>query len=79
MFGVMEHLNIELCRNADEAKLKGYDYHLPEVKAVRVVVAVVVREGTVGHNPTVDFLMEDEDGQKYVFMITGRLLKSIPC
>lgn len=28
---------------------------------------------------TVDFLLEDESGQRFVFMVTGNLLKSIPC
>ena len=29
--------------------------------------------------PTVDFLLEDDTGQRFVFMVTGALLKSIPC
>ena len=41
--------------------------------------AVVVRKGTVGGNSTVDLVLKDESGQKFVVMLTGALVKSIPC
>ena len=79
MFGVHNNLRIVMCEDAEDAVKQGYNYTLPEYKAIRVNKVVVVRDGTVNKKPTVDFILEDEQGQKYVMMITGALLKSIPC
>jgi hypothetical protein len=35
----------------------------------------IVKNGTIEGRPTVDLILEDENGQKYVAMITGRLIK----
>ena len=48
-------------------------------KPIEVKQVVVVRNGTERGKPTVDFVLEGETGQKFVFMVTGALLKSIPC
>lgn len=40
---------------------------------------MVVRNGTTAGNATVDFLLEDDSGQRFVLMVTGNLLKMIPC
>jgi hypothetical protein len=81
MFNVINNsITVAICRNAAEAIESGYMYKdEDEYKPITIHKVVVVQEGTVNKNPTVDFILEDETGQKYVFMITGRLLKSIPC
>lgn len=78
MFGVMQHLSVELCDDAEEAVAKGYDYKKMDIKPVNVVRTVVVKNGTRAGNATVDFIMEDEAGNRYVFMVTGSLLKALP-
>lgn len=74
-------LSVHIVQDADEAIAEGYDWAMadPPVKPVEVKKLVVVRNGTEMGLPTVDFLMEDDSGQRYVFMVTGALLKSIPC
>ena len=75
------HLSVEICADADDAVARGYDWKAvtPAVKPIEVKKVVVVRNGTVAGNASVDFLLEDESGQQFVFMVTGNLLKSIPC
>ena len=69
---------ISICKDADDAIQHGFNYREPEYKGLELKQLVVVRDGTEKHNSTVDFVVEDESGQRYVFMITGNLLKSIP-
>lgn len=78
MFGQMQHLNIHICQNAEEAIEKGHIYR-DGVKAVEIDKVVVVREGTEGGNSTVDLVLKDQQGNTFVVMVTGNLLKSIPC
>ena len=77
--GIHQALDIVVCEDAADAVRQGYNYKLPEFKAVDVVRVVVVQRGTEAGRPTVDFIVRDETGQKYVFMLTGRLLRAIPC
>ena len=79
MFGLVQNLSVVVCKSVDAALEQGFSYALPEYKAICITNAVVVRGGTKAGNATVDLLLEDESGQKYVCMITGNLLKSIPC
>lgn len=73
-------LTVEICANAEEAIEKGFDWaKQPDIKPIEVKKVVVVRNGTVAGNATVDFVLEDESGQRFVFMVTGNLLKAIPC
>lgn len=78
---ITTHLNIAIVQDADDAIKNGYDWssHEPAVKPVEVKKVVVVRSGTESGKPTVDFVVEDDNGQRYVFMVTGALLKTIPC
>jgi hypothetical protein len=78
MFGMMQHLEVVVCQNAEEATQKGYVYH-DGIKPVEIEKVVVVREGTQAGNATVDLILKDEQGNKFVVMVTGNLLKSIPC
>lgn len=81
MDSVHNDLSIVICADAADAIAKGYSWPtaVPPVKPIRVQKVIVVRNGTVEGNPTVDFLLEDETGQRFVFLVTGKLLKMIPC
>lgn len=78
---VHNHLSVTVCQDAADAVAKGFDWAAaPDIcKPIAVEQVVVVRNGTQGGNSTVDFVLEDATGQKFVFMVTGALLKSIPC
>jgi hypothetical protein len=75
------HLAVTVCADATDAVAKGFNWveASPPVKPIEIKQVVVVRNGTEQGHPTVDFVLEDETGQRFVFMVTGRLLKSIPC
>ena len=75
------HLHLTICADADDAIKQGFNWSaaVHPVKHIEVKKVVVVRKGTQAGNATVDFVLEDETGQRFVFMITGNLLKSIPC
>lgn len=77
-FGVMNSLNISVCETATEAVAKGHVYRHP-IKAVEIDKVVVIKDGTVRGGSTVDLVLKDEDGNQYFVMVTGALIKSIPC
>lgn len=73
------HLPVTICKDADDAIIKGFNWSADRtIKPIEVKQAVVVRDGTQAGNSTVDFLLEDETGQRFVFLISGNLLKTIP-
>ena len=79
-----QHLNIVICEDAADAIAKGYDYVArndagESIKPIQIEKVVVVRKDTQAGNTTVDFILKDASGQQYVCMITGNLLKLIPC
>lgn len=78
---IHQSLSIAICADAADAIASGYDWKVatPAVKPIEVKKVVVVRNGTERGNATVDFLLQDEAGQQFVFMVTGNLLKTIPC
>ena len=78
MFGVMQHLKVSVCKDAMEAIEKGHVYNQGVHKAVEIEQVVIVQDGTVGRNATVDFVLVDEQGNKYVVAMTANLLKALP-
>lgn len=77
---VHTHLSVTVCQDGDDAIAKGFNYSADAaIKPIEVKQVVVVRNGTTSGKSTVDFVLEDESGQKFVFMVTGALLKTIPC
>lgn len=73
------NLSVTVCKDADDAIVQGFNWAADKtIKPIEVKQAVVVRNGTQAGNSTVDFVLEDESGQRFVFMITANLLKSIP-
>lgn len=67
------HLSITLHDSPDEAP----KYDKPEHLFASLTIARVVGRGTVSGAPTVDFIFEDENGQKYVAMLTGGLVENL--
>lgn len=65
--------------DADQATGYGFNYNEWDKRPNTVVVtdAVIVRKGTVQELPTIDLICMDQQGNKHVLMITGRLLKSV--
>lgn len=53
------------------------NYTAPEYQAANLKTAVIVGQGTVSGKPTIDFVFEDANGQKYIAMLTGALLESV--
>jgi hypothetical protein len=66
-------LSIEICKSVDEAP----NYEKPEYRAANLQVARIVAGGTQLGNPTVDLIFSDENGQKYIAMMTGHLLEQL--
>lgn len=79
--GPQQHLKITVCSDAADAVAQGFNYSAePErYKPIEIERAVVVQNGTEGGNSTVDFILKDQTGQRFVVMLTGRLLKLLPC
>lgn len=78
----MQSLNIVICKDAQDAIDKGYDYaHRSEVEQPVPLVlekAVVVRKGMQSGASSVDLILRDVDGREYVALVPSRLLASIP-
>lgn len=62
---------------ASPAEAPDYNTNGEGFKAANILKAIIVKKGTVEGNDTVDLQFEDEAGQKYVAMLTGRLIKSL--
>lgn len=66
-------IQIKICDSIEDApnynKLGGY-------QAVSLKELIIVKKGTVGGNDTIDLIFEDEEGNKFVSMITAKLLKN---
>jgi len=52
-------------------------YRPPEYRGANMTTAHVVGKGTIGGFPTVDLIFIDENGQKYVAMLTGKLIQGL--
>lgn len=70
-------LAITICVSPSDAIRQGILYRPPIYKPIEVKQAVVVRNGTQANASTIDFVLEDENGQKYVFMVTQKLIKML--
>lgn len=69
----MNALEIKLCNSVEEAPI----YQKEDFTALVLKQAVVVKNGTVEGNPTVDLVLTDADGKSYIAMVTGRILKTL--
>ena len=71
----MQTLDIQICNSVEEAP--NYNTDGQGFKGAKLIKAIVVRDGTEGGHDTVDLQFETEDGQKFIAMTTGRLLKTV--
>ncbi|MGE3350065.1 MAG: hypothetical protein AB7I35_21770 [Ramlibacter sp.] len=79
---IQKHLPVTVCKDAADAVNRGFNYASAapgEYKPIAISNVGVVLDGTAAGNPTVDLVLTDETGQKYVVTTTGALVKSIPC
>lgn len=60
----MTSLEVVICKDAEDAVAKGFNYRGTPTKALTLEKAVIVQNGTNAGNATVDLLMKDESGQQ---------------
>ena len=77
LFGIVNALEVHIHEDAKEAMRAGCFYRPPVFKPITIERAVIVNKGTDSGAPTVDLILRDETGQKFVVMLTGNLLKSL--
>lgn len=80
MIGINQSLSVVLCDDALDAVAKGYSYSAWSTppKPLHIDKVVVIQKGTAAGASTVDMVLVDKDGNKYVLMVTGNLLKMLP-
>lgn len=54
-----------------------YNRDMVDVRAATLTTAVIVKRGTVAGKPTVDFQFKDQEGNDFVAMLTGELVKQL--
>lgn len=70
---ISSSVSITVADSVDDAPV----YKEPAFKGVRVTNCVIVPRGTVQGHPTIDLVMHDDSGNRYVSMMTGSMLESI--
>lgn len=74
----MHHqLNIVICSSPQDAIDRGYVYRLPEFKPIEIERVVIVRKGMESGASTVDLILENELGERYMCMLTGKLVQIV--
>lgn len=68
-----QQLDIKVIEDVAEAPV----YRKPLYYAADIESCVVVARGTEGGNPTVDFIITDGHGTKYVAMLSGFLVEHL--
>lgn len=71
----MNTINIDVCDSPEQAP--NYNKDGKGIKGAKLIKVIVVRNGTEAGNDTVDLQFEDQDGNKYVAMVTARILKVV--
>lgn len=66
---VTNSMDVKVCDSVDEAPT-----YTEETPLLRIDQAVIVCQGTVTGAPTVDLIMSDHKGNKFVVMATGTIL-----
>lgn len=75
---ITTNLSIEIFETGKEATEAGFNYFdKPEFNGIKIQKAIVVKEGTIEGNSTVDFISIDQFGNKHVVMITANLLRAV--
>ena len=74
--GLNNSINLVICDGAQDAIDKGYDYNTwePKPKPLNIDKTVLVHGGMQSGAPSYDLVLVDEQGNKYLTVITGNLL-----
>jgi len=76
---IHQHLSITVCDGAADAIAKGFNWaDDASVHPIEVERVIVVRGGMESGRASVDFVLRDGTGKRFVFMVTRALLQSIP-
>lgn len=77
---VCTDLQVFVFDNPESASAQGFDRlnKYRDTKPLRIEQAVVVHKGMESGAPTVDLVLTDAQGNKYVTVVTGNILKSLP-
>lgn len=67
------NVTIKLCESIEAAPV----YHDKGYKVLSFEEAVIVKNGTVEGNPTVDIVLTSPEGEKFVAMVTGKIFKAV--
>lgn len=76
MFAISQSASFVVCKDGEDAANKGFVYN-KEYKRLKIDKFVVVQRGTQKGNATVDIVLVDEEGNKYVTMTTANLLRTM--
>lgn len=68
-------IDVKICNTIDEAP--DYVNNGEGFQLVEITKAVIVRNGTIGGNDTIDLQFSDGKGNKFVGMVTANLLKTV--
>ena len=73
----MNAITINIFENAEQAIAGGFTYHNAPYKVCQISKMVIVLNGTVDGNSTVDIILEDDNGNKFVAVTTANLLTGV--
>jgi len=68
---------ISLFETPEQAAEAGFVYREPNFTGVLLDAIVIVRKGTIGNNATLDLILNDEKGNKYVALVKARELQIV--
>lgn len=73
------HLKVTVCKDVQDAIDKGYDYAARgDFSGIHLKEVVIVHGGMASGLPSVDLILEDNDGNKYVAVTSAAMLKVLP-
>lgn len=72
-FGAQNILQMQVVSGPDQAPT----YQSPQYRAVEIELALIIKNGTQSGKPTVDLVLADESGNRYVVLITGALIQNL--
>ena len=79
-FGIMNKLTVAVFDSPTIANEMGYNAqeNYKNTKPIEIEQVVIVRNGTMMGHSTVDIILKDQEGNEFVVMVTGNLLKGLP-
>ena len=70
------HLKVTVCKDVQDAVDKGYEYS--SHRGLHLKEFVIVHGGMASGLPSVDIILEDDDGNEYVTVTSAAILKAVP-